>query len=157
MVIKVTTFKIMKFSRLRNYRLYQLNVASLNLSSTIEEMSCLMTKPTKWHVHPAKTQISLGIRPVWSESSLSAWRNTGSLATHWRTTKTLVRRGGSESSLLLVFVMRRLKLYTVEDGRRWMHFRHVLQRVVDSDNFAKIFLFSHCVVRLQYQDWTWSI
>ena len=31
---------------------------------------------------PAKTQISLGIRPVWSESSLSAWRKLGSLATH---------------------------------------------------------------------------
>ena len=29
-----------------------------------------MTKPTKWHVRPAKTQISLGIHPVWSESSL---------------------------------------------------------------------------------------
>ena len=43
----------------------------------------LMTKPTKWHVHPAKTQISLGICPVWSESSLSAWRKLGSLATHW--------------------------------------------------------------------------
>ena len=42
-----------------------------------------MTKPTKWHVHPAKTQISLGICPVWSESSLSAWRKLGSLATHW--------------------------------------------------------------------------
>ena len=42
-----------------------------------------MTKPTKWHVRPAKTQISLGIRPVWSESSLSAWRKLGSLATHW--------------------------------------------------------------------------
>ena len=40
-------------------------------------------KPTKWHVRPAKTQISLGIRPVWSESSLSAWRTLGSLATHW--------------------------------------------------------------------------
>ena len=26
----------------------------------------------KWHVRPAKTQISLGIRPVWSESSLCA-------------------------------------------------------------------------------------
>ena len=26
-------------------------------------MSHLMTKPTKWHVRPAKTQISLGIRP----------------------------------------------------------------------------------------------
>ena len=32
---------------------------------------------------PVKTQISLGIRPVWSESSLSAWRKLGSLATHW--------------------------------------------------------------------------
>ena len=31
-----------------------------------------MTKPTKWHVCPAKTGISLGIRPVWSESSLCA-------------------------------------------------------------------------------------
>ena len=29
-----------------------------------------MTKPTKWHVRPAKSQISLGIRPVWSVSSL---------------------------------------------------------------------------------------
>ena len=32
-------------------------------------------------VRPAKTQISLGIRPVWSESPLSAWRKLGSLAT----------------------------------------------------------------------------
>ena len=31
----------------------------------------------------AKTQISLGIRPVSSESSLSSWINLGSLATHW--------------------------------------------------------------------------
>ena len=30
-------------------------------------------------VRPVKTQIS----PVWSESSLSAWRKLGSLATHW--------------------------------------------------------------------------
>ena len=35
-------------------------------------LSCLMTKPTKWHVRPVKTQISLGIRPVWSEYSLCA-------------------------------------------------------------------------------------
>ena len=47
------------------------------------QMSRLMTKPTKWHVRPAKIQISLGIRPVWSESSLSARRKIGSLATHW--------------------------------------------------------------------------
>ena len=47
------------------------------------QMSHLMTKPTKWKVRPAKTQISLSIRPVWSESSLSAWRKLGFLATHW--------------------------------------------------------------------------
>ena len=48
-----------------------------------------MTKPTKWHVRPAKTQISLGIRPV--------------LDFFKRTAKTLIRLGGcpgwSESSL----------------------------------------------------------
>ena len=41
-------------------------------SPCITSLSRLMTKPTKWHVCPAKTQISLGIRPVLSESSLSA-------------------------------------------------------------------------------------
>ena len=46
-------------------------------------MNRLMTKQTKWHVRPAKTQITLGIRPVWSESSLSAWRKLRSLATQW--------------------------------------------------------------------------
>ena len=52
-------------------------------------LSRLVTKQTKWHVRPAKTQISLaktqislGIRPLWSESSLSAWSNIGSSATH---------------------------------------------------------------------------
>ena len=39
------------------------------------------TKPTKWHVRPAKTQI--GIRPVWSETLLSVWRNIRPLTTHW--------------------------------------------------------------------------
>ena len=29
-------------------------------------LSCIVTKPTKWHVRPSKTQISLGIRPIWS-------------------------------------------------------------------------------------------
>ena len=36
------------------------------------QLSLYTTKATKWHVRPAKTQISLGIRPVWSESSLCA-------------------------------------------------------------------------------------
>ena len=40
-------------------------------------------KTNKVSVPPAKAQISLGIRPIWSESSLSAWRNLRSLAVHW--------------------------------------------------------------------------
>ena len=44
-------------------------------------------------VRPAKTQISQGIRPVWSESSLSAWWKVGTLATHWTHSE-----GGSEVS-----------------------------------------------------------
>ena len=37
-------------------------------------------KRTFWHVRETKTQISLRIRAVWSESLLSAWRNFASLA-----------------------------------------------------------------------------
>ena len=42
------------------------------VSNWFRKMSRLMTKPTKWHVRPTKAQISLGIRPVWWESSLCA-------------------------------------------------------------------------------------
>ena len=34
-----------------------------------KHLSRLMSKPTKWSVRSAKTQISTGIHPVWSESS----------------------------------------------------------------------------------------
>ena len=40
-------------------------------------------KTNKVSVCPAKTQISLCFRPVWSESSLSAWRKLEPLATQW--------------------------------------------------------------------------
>ena len=66
-----------------------------------------MTKPTKWHLRPAKTQISLGIRPVWSESSLSAWRKLGSLATHWA----LIWVFAGRTCHFVGFVMRRLILF----------------------------------------------
>ena len=33
-------------------------------------MSLCMTRPVKWSVHPAKTQISLGICPVWLQSAV---------------------------------------------------------------------------------------
>ena len=69
-------------------------------------VSRVTTKPTIWHVRPAKTPISLGIRPVWSEYSLSPWRNIKSLATHWahsedsdQTGRMGIRPVWSESSL----------------------------------------------------------
>ena len=40
-------------------------------------------KTNKMACAPIKDSISLGIRTVWSESSLSTWRKLGSLATHW--------------------------------------------------------------------------
>ena len=52
------------------------------------DIKCMRTfeprhdKTNKVTVRTAKTQISLGICPVWSESSLSARRKLGSLATH---------------------------------------------------------------------------
>ena len=56
-------------------------------SVAVAILSHLMTKPTKWHVRLANTQISMDIRPVWSESSLSAWRKLGYLAIHWAHSK----------------------------------------------------------------------
>ena len=50
-------------------------------------LSCLMTKPTKWHVRPAKTQISLGICPVWSVFAVrmkKAWMLSYPMSTQWR-------------------------------------------------------------------------
>ena len=48
--------------------LCKITVAKFNYLHT--HMSRLMKKPIKWSVPPAKTQISLGIRPVWSVSPL---------------------------------------------------------------------------------------
>ena len=83
-----------------------------------------MTKPTKWHVRPAKNQISLGIRPVWSESSLSAWRKLWSLATHWAHSEDSDQTGAqSDLSLRWVhshfvgFVMRRFILLRIYQTR----------------------------------------
>ena len=69
-------------------------------------------------VRPAKTQICLGIRPVWSESSLSAWRKLGSLATHWAHSEDSDQTGriprliwvfAGRKAHFVGFVMRRLK------------------------------------------------
>ena len=77
------------------------------------DLSRLMTKPTKWPLHPAKTQI----RPVWSESSLSARRKLGSLAIYWAPRKDTDQTGqmprliwvfAGRTCNFIGFVMRRL-------------------------------------------------
>ena len=52
-------------------------------------------------VRPANTQISLGIRPVWSESSLSAWKNLGPLTTHSAHSEDSGKTGRTLSLLVL--------------------------------------------------------
>ena len=34
-------------------------------------------------IEPTRDKTKVSVRPVWSESSLSAWRKLGPLATHW--------------------------------------------------------------------------
>ena len=94
-----------------------------------DKMNRDMTKQTKW-VCPAKTQISLGIRPVWSESSLSAWRKLGSLATHWAHSEDWSDWVDAQADLSLRwahihfvgFVMSWLKWQTVFDPALGIHF-----------------------------------
>ena len=54
-----------------------------------KNMSHLMTKQTKWSVRPVKTQISLGIRPVWYELLLCA---------HWVAQDPIFLHADSEGS-----------------------------------------------------------
>ena len=94
-----------------------------------QEISCsylsrLVTKPTYWHVRPAKTQISLGIRPVRPESSLSAGRKLGSLATHQHAQADLSPRWAH--CHFVDFVTRRLIWYT--DSSNHVHCTPILNR-----------------------------
>ena len=82
-------------------------------------MSRLMTKPTKWLLRPAKTLISLGIRPVWSEFSLWAlWVAKDPSFLHadnedsdqTRQMPKLIWVFAGRTCHLVGFVMRRLKL-----------------------------------------------
>ena len=77
---------------------------------------------------PTKTRISLGIHPVWSESSLSAWRKLGSLTTHWVYSEDWSDWADAQADLSLLwahshfvgFVVRHLKfiLLTLSDLRK---------------------------------------
>ena len=83
-------------------------------------MSRRMTNPTKWPLCLAKTQISLDIHPVWSESSLSAWRNIGSSATHWVHCEDSDQTGRMPR---LIWVFAGRKGHFVGFVMRWLTFR----------------------------------
>ena len=70
MEIDFWKFYLKKFLKVSwSLKLYTWNNFVIQILSLL---SHLLTKPTNWHMRPAKTQISLGICPVWSESSLCA-------------------------------------------------------------------------------------
>ena len=92
--IKVTSSLLRLFlGRLRPQRLtgtkctYLMNMITNRLTVTNQKTAWLNEPPhdktNNVAMRPAKTLISLGIRPVRSESSLSAWRKVGFLTTHW--------------------------------------------------------------------------
>ena len=80
-------------------------------------------KTNKMAVRPAKTQISLGIRPVWSESSLSAWRSIGSLATHWVHSEDSDQTGRMPR-LIWVFAGRTLILLVLSCRSSYVHIKN---------------------------------
>ena len=78
-----------------------------------------MTKPTNWHVPPAKTQVNLGIRPIWSEFSLSAWKTVRFLATHKADSEDSDQTGRTPR---LIWVLAGRTCHSVGFVMRWLRF-----------------------------------
>ena len=75
------------------------------------------------NVRPAKIQISLGIRPAWSLSSLSAWGKLGSLATYWVHSEDSDQTGRMPR---LICVFARRTCYFVGVAMRWLNYKLTL-------------------------------
>ena len=75
-----------------------------------------MRKHTWWYVHLTKTQISLRIRTVWSDSSLSTWRNFASLAIQTAPSEDSDQSAHSRR-LIRIFTGRILNLVWIFTGR----------------------------------------
>ena len=84
-------------------------------------------KTNKMSVRPAKTQISMGIRPVWSDSSLSAWRKPGSLASHWAHSEDSDQTGRMPA-LIWVFAGRTAILFVLSCRGSFLNWNAVLHR-----------------------------
>ena len=116
---KTTTTKTKK----KTNKLLKLAKSTQNLARSLLspklQMSLRITKPTKWSVRPAKTQVSLVIRPVWSESSLSAWRIIGSFCYP----KSTQKDSGRMPRLIWVFARRTTTLLVLSccDSNQWFY------------------------------------
>ena len=82
-------------------------------------------KTNNMALRPAKTQISLSIRPVWSESLLSAWRSIRSLATHWAHSEDSDQTGRMPR-LIWVFAGRTLILLVLSCRGSYVHIKTFL-------------------------------
>ena len=72
------------------------------------QISHLMAKPAKWQVHPAKTHISLVIRPVWSDFTVRKKKArvlSYPMSAQWRLIKLGGCPGWSKSSLGTVILL----------------------------------------------------
>ena len=110
-------------------------------------MSRWMTKPRKWHAHPAKTQIGLGIRPVWSVFVVPMKKHWG-LSYPMSPAKRLIRLDGcacwSESSLGAHFILLVLLCRGSYQTFLWCWRCHIFWRFrqgMKQKNQIKIFLF----------------
>ena len=127
-------------------------------------VSRLMTKPTKWHVRPAKTQISLGIRPVWSESSLCAqWvakdpsfiHADGEYADLTERMPRLIWVFAGRTHHFVGFVMRRLNYRILSHVIRKPVFGDVRPKLPNSCIPSVPVVNDHCRKRPQYEySWT---
>ena len=83
------------------------------------KMSRSTAKTNKMTVRQTTNQISLGIRPVWSESLLSAWRKLGSLSTYWAHSEDCDQTGRMPR---LIWVLTRRTCNFAGFVRRWLKF-----------------------------------
>ena len=108
-------------------------MSGIKMFSELYEPPC--DKTNKMTVHSAKTQISLGIRPVWSESSLSAWRKLGSLATHWAHSKDSDQTG-QMPRLIWVFAGRTVTLGVLSWGGSYGILHHWSTRLIQNNRVS---------------------
>ena len=117
-----------------------------------------MRKGAFWHVRPSKTQISLRVRSVWLESSLSAWRTIAPLA---------VQNAPSEGSdqtaqmrrLIWIFAERTYSKVRIFAGHIYSKVRFLTLRLISisvSENIVCAFQ-SVKPCRTQYMHWIWII